>query len=141
MESFPRRGQIIIVDFGQKVTGIEMTKLRPSVVVQNDSIRRGQLLTVVPLSKTPPENDEPYVHKMTHHSFVNWPAAWGAQGDDRWAKCDYVATVSLDRCSLPYQKAAYRKRNYRVIMACKPDMESIDGCILWALGIKRPHEA
>ena len=137
MEFVPERGRVIWVDFALKGTpvGQEMTKRRPCVVVQNNAMRRGELVTVVPISTVPPEKEEPFVHKMHHLSFVAWPQGSGRQGLGRWAKCDYVATVSLDRCTLPSVKKRFQKRKtFRVIVGTE-DMGAIERGILWALGI------
>jgi uncharacterized protein YifN (PemK superfamily) len=54
----PDRGRIIIVNFemGGAAIGQEMRKARrPCLVIQNNKLRRGRLVTVVPLSgKEPP---------------------------------------------------------------------------------------
>lgn len=134
----PDRGRIIIVDFqlGGALVWPEMRKSsRPCIVVQNNKIRRGGLVTVVPLSTTAPIREQPYHHRMDHRSFREMPLEWGDQGLPRWAKCDYVATVSLDRCVDPYAKRPYDKRRYVKVKAIKADMDAVDRCVLWALGI------
>lgn len=140
----PDRGRIIIVDFqlGGALVPPEMRKSgRPSIVLQNNKLRRGRLVTVVPLSTTPPDREQPYHHRMDHRSFRELPLQWGDQGTPRWAKCDYVTTVSLDRCFDPYSKKAFEKRHYVRVRAIKADMESVEKCVLWALGINIPAPA
>ena len=62
---------------------------------------------------------------------------WGGQGTPRWAKCDYVTTVSLDRCCDPYRRprAPCQARQYIRVKAIQADVDAIERCLLWALGI------
>ena len=134
----PDRGRIIIVNFelGGNSVHPEMSKSgRPCVVIQANDLRRGRLVTVVPLSMTPPHREQPYHHRMDHRSFRDWPMNWGRQGDERWAKCDYVTTVSLDRCVDPYRKVNFQPRNYIKVKAIQADIEAIEQCVIRALGI------
>ena len=58
MEERPDRGRIIIVNFemGGSAVPPEMCKPnRPCVVLQNNKLDRGGLVTVVPLSGNPPK--------------------------------------------------------------------------------------
>lgn len=135
----PDRGRIIIVNFemGGRCVGQEMRKPgRPCVVVQNNAMRRGRLVTVVPLSGKEPPKVEPYHHLMDHRSFLVMPKEYGGQAKKRWAKCDYIATVSLDRCTNPYSRPNFGARKYVTVKAIKADMEAIESAALWALGIK-----
>lgn len=77
----------------------------------------------------------PYHHLMDHRSFRVWPVEWNGQGTPRWAKCDYITTVSLDRCTDPYHREAYERRRYVKCNVIAADMTAIEKCILWALGI------
>ena len=108
---------------------------RPCVVVQNNSLHRGRLVTVVPLSTTPPERPMPYHHEMDHRSFRDWPFA-GRTDSPRWAKCDYVTTVSLDRCKDPSHKPPGQARRYVRVRVIQADADAIDRCVMWALGIR-----
>ena len=138
LAGIPSRGRIIIVNFELAGAGVppEMRKTgRPCVVVQNNSLARGRLVTVVPLSTTAPDREMPYHHRMDHRSFRDWPVEWDGQGESRWAKCDYVTTISLDRCIDPYHRDAYGPRRYVKCRVIAADMAAIEKCILWALGI------
>lgn len=137
----PDRGRIIIVNFdlGGRSVGQEMRKPgRPCLVIQNNAIRRGRLVTIVPLSGKDPRKVEPYHHRMDHRSFQVMPLRYGGQAKPRWAKCDYVTTVSLERCTNPYAHEAYKPRRYVTVKAIKTDVEAVERCMLWALGIKLP---
>lgn len=140
----PDRGRIIIVDFELRGSAVppEMGKSgRPCVVINANNLHRGRLITVVPLSTTAPDRPQPYHHQMDHRSFRHWPMNWGTQGEPRWAKCDYIATVSLDRCKDPYQKSDYQPRRYVRVSAIKADIAAIDQCVLRALGINMPNSS
>jgi len=140
----PERGYIVIVDFelgGGGILGAEMPKCqRPCIVVQNNRLHRGPLVTVVPISTTPPDPAMPWHHELSHLSFRAWPLDWDGQGTPRWAKCDYVTTVSLERCTNPYRKERNGRRYTRVRIT-KTDLESVERCVLWALGINPPPAA
>ena len=138
MLAVPNRGRIIVVNFELSGSGVppEMRKTgRPCVVFQNNKLARGRLVTVIPLSTTEPNRHMPYHHVMDHRSFRDWPMDWGGQGLPRWAKCDYITTVSLDRCTDPYRKEPRGGRRYTKCKAIQADMEAIEKCVLWSLGI------
>ena len=60
---------------------------------------------------------------------------WDGQGTPRWAKCDYLTTVSLNRCTDPYTKEQFGGRRYVRVKATKMDLEAVERCVLWALGV------
>jgi mRNA interferase MazF len=135
----PDRGRIVIVNFelGGQAVPPEMCKSgRPCIVVQNNAMKRGPLVTVVPLSTKEPEEKDKWHHLMDHRSFRDLPPEWGGQGMPRWAKCDYVATVSLERCLDPYHaKTNWKPRRYVKVKIIQSDMDAVEKCIIWALGI------
>ena len=136
--SVPDRGRIIVVNFdlGGGVILPEMRKSRrPCLVIQNNKLHRGQLVTVIPLSTTAPHRVMPYHHKMDHRSFRGWPMDWGGQDTPRWAKCDYIATISLQRCVDPYRCLAFERRQYVKVRAIDADIDAVEKAVLWALGI------
>jgi uncharacterized protein YifN (PemK superfamily) len=137
LQQVPDRGRIIIVNFEMGGSSVppEMAKARRlCVVLQNNKSRRGRLVTVVPLSKTEPSPAMPYHHVMDHRSFRDLPISFG-QGVTRWAKCDYIATVSLDRCVDPSHRENFSDRRYVKVKAIAADILAIEKCVLWALGI------
>jgi len=134
----PDRGRIIIVNFDMGGGGIgqEFRKPgRPCVVIQNNKLRRGRLVTVVPLSGQAPRPKMPYHHLMDHLSFRDLPLEYGGQAKERWAKADYIATVSLNRCTDPHRLERHEQRKYVKVRAIKADAEAVERCVLWALGI------
>lgn len=110
---------------------------RLCLVVQNRALRRGRLVTVVPLSSTAPETPGKQHHKMSELSFQSLPISW-KRTLPRWAKCDYVTTISLDRCTDPYERQQFGARKYRPIFAAKCDIDAVDQCLAWSLGINIP---
>ena len=60
---------------------------------------------------------------------------WDGQGHPRWAKCDYITTVSLQRCTDPYRRVAYGPRAYVKVRIAKVDLEAVERCVLLSLGI------
>ena len=87
----PDRGAILICDYGGTSTyqPPEMMKKRPVVVI-SPRRRTGQVVSVVPLSSTPPASAEPWHHALPPGSY---PPARGPM----WAKCDMIAAVALAR--------------------------------------------
>lgn len=135
----PDRGRIIIVNFNLAGTPVhpEIPKSgRPCVVIQNNKLYRGPLVTVIPLSTKAPDPAKPYHHCMSHHSFRYMPDRYGPQSTDRWAKCDYVTTVSLARCTDPYARKPNKDRQYVKIKATPADLVAIERCVIWGLGIR-----
>jgi uncharacterized protein YifN (PemK superfamily) len=74
----------------------EMVKRRPAVVVSPRLPYRNGLCSVVPISLTAPERDVPYVVKLEFAELL--PAPFDSPLG--WAKCDMIATVSLERLDL-----------------------------------------
>jgi uncharacterized protein YifN (PemK superfamily) len=135
----PERGRIIVVDFelgGGRLIGAEMSKSRrPCIVVQNNRLHRGPLVTIVPISTTPPREQRPWHHELSQESFRIWPAEWGGAEMRRWAKCDCVTTVALERCSSPYSKDRAGGRRHIAVKITAADLQAVERCVLWALGI------
>lgn len=81
----------------------EIVKKRPVVVISPNSLTRPSLVTVIPLSTTPPNPVWPYHYLLPANPFPKSTI-------DSWAKCDMIATVNvarLDRIQLvrrgPYE--------------------------------------
>lgn len=74
-----------------------MIKRRPVVVVSRHDAHRSKLCLVVALSTTPPDNVKGWHYHMPHLRVAGWSADEGV-----WAKCDMIATVSLERLNKSY---------------------------------------
>lgn len=85
----PKPGSVVMCDFGGFVVP-EMVKVR-RVVILARSASNSRLVTVVPLSTTPPAAAAPHHHELSVNPLP------GKSRPTCWAKCDMVATVSLER--------------------------------------------
>ena len=101
-----------------------MVKARPVVIISPRHRRRPGLCTVVPLSSSEPEPIEPYHHEL---SVGAYPLAKGRM----WAKCDMLATVSLDRLD----RIKTGKRQYGTFKMPSADMDAILAGVKAALGL------
>ena len=126
LEFQPRPGQVVICDFRGYVVP-EMVKVRPVVVIARNRKNR-KLVTVVPLSTTAP--GEPDAH---HHELSGNPLP-GRERRTCWAKCDMIATVSLDRLDRVKVVRAGR-REYVSPMLPEVDFEAIRAAVGNALGL------
>jgi uncharacterized protein YifN (PemK superfamily) len=95
----PNPGSVVICRFpaAGTVVGAEMVKIRPAVVVGRALERRRGLVNVVPISMTAPAK-----RRLWHVpvSVAAMPPGWREKPGDRWAKCDMLTVVSLERLSL-----------------------------------------
>lgn len=120
----PRPGTILVCDFRGFIAP-EMIKLRPVVIITPHHIRRSGLYTVVPLSQTAPNPQEPY-----HVYFPHTPVP-GEHGPC-WAKCDMVVSVSVDRLD----RKKITRGIYRVANIKPDELEAILDGVKYSLGIK-----
>jgi uncharacterized protein YifN (PemK superfamily) len=90
-----RAGSVFILNYGQfGFEPPEMVKRRMVVVISSKGLKRDpELVTVVPLSTTPP------MHANTKHNIpLEKEYYWGTKnGKPLWAKCDMVMTTSTRR--------------------------------------------
>ena len=106
----PPQGAIVRVDFDAAFKVPEMVKPRLCVVLSKAMKARPGLLTVVPLSLTPPEPVMPY-HVQLRVPFV-LPKDWGDA--PRWVKGDMVMAMGFHRVDLlRLGKALDGKRVYQ----------------------------
>ena len=122
----PRPGTVVMCDFAGFVVP-EMVKVRPVVVVARNRKNR-QLVTVVPLSTTPPDRMEDHHHELSANPLP------GREHITCWAKCDMIATVSLAR--LDRYKMA--RREFVAPSLPDADLEAIKLAIMSALGLVPP---
>ena len=123
----PPPGAIVICDFTTGFQPPEMVKVRPVVVI-SPRRRTGQLVTVVPLSSTPPVISEPWHHQIA-------PGAYPPARGPMWAKCDMVQTVALARLDRVRTRAADGRRVYLMPLLGGPEMAAILAAVKAALGI------
>lgn len=124
LQFHPKKGTVVICDFRGNIVP-EIVKKRPVVVITNKLLYRSDLVTVVPLSTTPPEHNVNYVVKLKGH--------YGIDKDkpQQYAKCDLVCSVSqrrLDRIKIGYRK-------YTCPEVLKEDFDNIIQGVKNALGL------
>ncbi len=125
----PQQGEILVCDFDDSAIGAEMIKRRPVVVVSRHEAHRSKLCSVVALSTTAPAPPLKWHHHMPHLRVTGWSAEDGV-----WAKCDMLATVSLERLNKPYIKRR-TGRQYIDHQLPDQDMQAILSCIRYLLKI------
>lgn len=130
----PLPGHVLICDYGAGFQPPEMVKRRPVLVVSPRLRHREGLVTVVPLSTTPPHRQTAYQCEITL-PFAP-PAPFSATGV--WAKADMLATLSLARLDLfrsPRDEAG--RRRYLTMRIADADLRRVRACLVHALGLGR----
>jgi len=130
----PHPGMVLICDFNTGFKAPEMIKRRPVVVILPQPRRSNQLCTIVPLSTTAPNPVEPFHHRMDPRSLPGKLAR-----KETWAKCDMLATVSLERLDrVMVGKESSGKRIYVADPVTADDLEAIRRGVMMALGLVNP---
>jgi len=130
----PHPGMVLICDFNTGFKAPEMIKRRPIVVISPRPRRSNQLCTIVPLSTTAPNPVEPFHHRMDPRSLPGKLAR-----KETWAKCDMLATVSLERLDrVMVRKESSGKRIYVANPVTADDLEAIRRSMMMALGLVNP---
>lgn len=104
----------------------EIVKTRPVVVVSPNHMRRPGLVTVIPLSTTAPLKIEPY------HYLLEGNPVPGSGAERVWAKCDLVATVSVER--LDRKKVS--RGNYAVGYVSMDRVRAMRRCAAISFGLE-----
>lgn len=73
-----------------------MVKTRPVIVVSRRLKGRPGLVSIVPVSMTPPREPAGWHVRVPADEM---PPGWRDREGDRWAKCDMAMVVSLERLS------------------------------------------
>lgn len=130
----PHPGMVLICDFNTGFKAPEMIKRRPVVVISPRPRRSSQLCTIVPLSTTAPNPVEPFHHRMDPKSLPGKLAR-----RETWAKCDMLATVSLERLDRVFvRKDPDGKRIYVAEKVIEEDLVAIRRAVMTALGLVNP---
>jgi len=128
----PKTGTIVICDYNSGFVPPEMTKRRLAIVMSPQFKRRNNLCTVVPFSTTDPTPIMPYHYLLSLNPTLPPPFNSPIQ----WVKADMIATVSFSRLNLPFSgKGANGKRQYIKMVISGHDFESIQRCLLNAIGL------
>lgn len=121
----PKHGQIYMCDFSD-FKEPEMVKIRPVIVISAKLKFRSEIVTIIPISTTPPREELPYCHKLSINYMPN-------QKDDTdcWAKCDMIMNVGKHRLS--GIKVGRRKYIYPNIS--DEDLNCVKKAVLHGLGM------
>ncbi|MCY4375334.1 MAG: type II toxin-antitoxin system PemK/MazF family toxin [Spirochaetaceae bacterium] len=118
----PHPGTFLMCDFNTGFEPPEMTKRRPVVVISPRPKNRVGLCTVVPLSTAAPNPVRRFHYLMAERSLPP-----ELRGQDSWAKCDMLCTVSLRRLDWVSGRRALR--------VLDEDLVAIRRCVAVALGL------
>ncbi len=113
---------ILMCDFNGYVVP-EIIKKRPVVIISPNHLKRSGLVTIVPLSTTPPNPIEGYHLEIDNHIKND--------GSTHWVKCDLVATVRLARLD----RIKTGKRTFTTLYVSKEQLIEIRKCVALSLGI------
>ncbi|CRX68663.1 MULTISPECIES: type II toxin-antitoxin system PemK/MazF family toxin [Stenotrophomonas] len=97
LTNHPKPGEIFMCEFPTEYMHGEMIKKRPVIVLNNKIATRPRLVNIVPISMTAPNT------VCAHHVDINrmyLPKGLRDQAGARWAKCDMVYTMSIERLEL-----------------------------------------
>lgn len=128
----PPRGSIVTVDYDKGFKVPEMDKLRLAIVLSPAIVARVKLVTVVPLSLTPPDTILPF-HKQIDIPFT-LPYPWGNQ--TRWIKGDMINAVGFHRVDLlRLGKDKSGTRIYQTSVLSDELFAVVKRCVLHGLGL------
>ena len=129
----PRVGSVLLCDFS--LGGFrppEMVKRRPVVVLSPRLRHRAGLVSVVPLSTTPPGRVVSYVVPLRLQPLP--PAPFDSPAC--WAKCDMVSCVSIARLDFfRTPRSSARRRVYLQLKLSADQLEQVRGGVKLALGL------
>ena len=130
----PPVGSIILCDYGRGgFIEPEMVKRRPVAVLSPRLPRRAKLVTVVPLSASPPRHRVPYAVQLDFAAPID-PHFCALT---MWAKCDMVAAVCFDRLDLFRDgRDASGKRLYKKAQMTPDQLAAVKLGVLAGLGMK-----
>jgi mRNA interferase MazF len=123
----PHAGDILICDYSTGFRPPEMVKVRPVVVV-SPRRRASQLVTIVPISSSPPSPVEPWHYLLPEGVY---PPARGPV----WVKADMVVTVGLARLDRVKISRSGGPPGYEVFRLCPEELRAIGLAIKAALGL------
>lgn len=128
----PKRGTIVCANFDQGFKVPEMVKRRLCVVISPPIQARPGLCTIVPLSKSEPQEIQAYHYKFQIP--FRLPARWG--NVSRWAKCDMIYAVGFHRLDLlRLGKDQNGARQYQLNTLSRTHLRNINNCVLASLGL------
>ncbi|MEN9410620.1 MAG: hypothetical protein RL216_2594 [Pseudomonadota bacterium] len=128
----PKQGALVLVRFDKSFKEPEMVKPRPCVVVSKGFKSRPNLMTVVPLSTTPPEPVMPWHCEI--EIGLELPPRWSRKSC--WVKGDMIYAVGFHRADLfQIARGADGRRVYQNDTISTESLERIQKCILEGLAL------
>lgn len=122
---YPNAGQVLKCSFkGFKEP--EMNKVRPVIVTSPKLPYRAEIITIVPVSLTPPEREYPYSVRLSKNYHP-------LEKDDLpcWAKCDMVLNVARHRLN----GFKIDRRRYLSPSISQDDLEAVRMGVIYGLGL------
>lgn len=103
-----------------------MVKIRPVIVLSPKLPYRSEIVTIVPISLTPPRHDLPFVVKLSKNYHPQ-------EEDDLecWAKCDMVTNLALHRL----KSFKIDRRKYHTPQLIGPDLSAVREGVVHGLGM------
>lgn len=130
--SHPPQGSVVTVDYDKGFMVPEMDKKRLAIVLSPDIRARVKLVTIVPLSLSPPKNILPF-HKQIDIPF-SLPRKWG--NVTRWIKGDMVNAVGFHRVDLlRVGKGRDGTRIYQLDVLPDDLFREVRRCVLHGMGL------
>ena len=128
----PEPGTILICDYSTGFRLPEMVKKRLVITISPRLKRRDGLITVVPLSTSPPNP------VCDHHSKIKMkpalPEPFGSE--EMWVKADMLATVGFERLELVRTgRDPFGKRKYLTQRLEPAALQIVYQCVLHAIGL------
>ncbi|MCQ8186296.1 type II toxin-antitoxin system PemK/MazF family toxin [Parvularcula maris] len=121
----PRAGQVLVCDLSD-FKPPEMVKVRPVVVISPRLPDRGGIVTIVPLSTTPPRKPYPFVVPLSRSYKPG-----GEPSVQTWAKCDMILNIGLHRLN------AFKvgRRKWEIPEMTYADLRAVRRGVVFGLGM------
>lgn len=123
---YPDLGEALWCEYTGRVP--EMCKRRLAIVVTPREVQRFRLVTVVPVSATPPNEVRPWNVRLTRDPYPQGKAG------EVWAQCDMVNVVSFDRL-WGYHTRWNGARKYQKMQVGLADLIAVREAVLKGLGL------
>lgn len=118
----PKQGDVLLCDFTRGFVAPEMLKVRKVIVISPTATHKRRLCTVVPISSTPPIQQEDWHHLLRENPLSSDGYL------ELWVKCDMIYTVSFDRLDKIHKKTR-KGREYYVPQLSDEDMKGVIACV------------
>lgn len=132
LQYHPKQGALVLVKFDRTFKSPEMVKVRPCVVISKGMKSRPGLLTVVPLSTTPPVPPLPWHSEI--EIGLELPPPWTSK--TCWVKGDMVYAIGFHRADLfRLGKDSMGRRVYQTEALSAEKFTQVQRCVLEGIGL------